>query len=202
MTEITTLTRDGSKVVLRIDSKLNTTTPWYALEWPAASENNAELLRAQLERVVSEELVEIRKKAYAWLQQALGLLPHECHLGMFEPDQCAKVLRVLKGLPATGAVYVDFLVQHGFRFGGVAVTSCHLFTDTINLEPLHAIAAKIGMKPSWFDNRTGFPHYDLVESKRKLACIAGAVPLDTRSAFIRVYRPVRALCNLWTRPKE
>lgn len=48
----------------------------------------------------------------------------------------------------------------------------HMWAD--ELEELHILAAKIGMKKSWFQDRPGFPHYDLVPTKRRLALNLGA----------------------------
>lgn len=75
-------------------------------------------------------------------------------------------------------VYVDPIVNWGgsrtFRWKN----SCHMYADT--LEELNAMADKIGVKRSWIqDNRPGrLVHYDLVESKRKLAVKHGAVEHD------------------------
>jgi len=50
---------------------------------------------------------------------------------------------------------------------------CHMWSD--DLEALHEMAAKIGMKREWFQNRAGFPHYDLVPTRRAKALEFGAV---------------------------
>ena len=55
---------------------------------------------------------------------------------------------------------------------------CHLWpaeTTPEGLQELHEIALAIGLKRCWFQNRPGFPHYDLVASKRKLAIEQGAI---------------------------
>jgi hypothetical protein len=44
---------------------------------------------------------------------------------------------------------------------------CHLWSEDV--EALHELAVKIGLKRAWFQNRPDFPHYDLVPSKRVLA---------------------------------
>lgn len=49
---------------------------------------------------------------------------------------------------------------------------CHLWADSE--EELHTMAQRLGMRRSWFQNRPGFPHYDLVPSKRALALRLGA----------------------------
>lgn len=50
---------------------------------------------------------------------------------------------------------------------------CHMWSE--NLDALHAMAHKIGMRREWFQDRPGFPHYDLVPSRRKAAVKLGAV---------------------------
>jgi hypothetical protein len=55
---------------------------------------------------------------------------------------------------------------------------CHLWTEPGNpeaLEALHRLAAKIGLRREWFQDRKGFPHYDLTPGKRALALKHGAV---------------------------
>jgi hypothetical protein len=37
-----------------------------------------------------------RKRAYAWLAKAMGLSPAECHIGMFDEAQCARVVELCR----------------------------------------------------------------------------------------------------------
>lgn len=53
---------------------------------------------------------------------------------------------------------------------------CHLWADTH--EELHAMARKIGMKRAWFQDRKGFPHYDLVPGRRAAALKVGATEIN------------------------
>jgi hypothetical protein len=46
------------------------------------------------------------------------------------------------------------------------------------LDELHKFAEGIGLKREWFQNRRGYPHYDLVASVRRRAVAAGAVELS------------------------
>lgn len=60
---------------------------------------------------------------------------------------------------------------------------CHLWChpDTpAEREKLHAIAEAIGLRRSYFQDRDGFPHYDLVPGKRRMALQSGAVFKDLR----------------------
>lgn len=73
-------------------------------------------------------------------------------------------------------VYVDRLESYTDPKGvakWVGRSWCHLYADS--QEELHELAQRIGLKRAWFQDRTGFPHYDLVASKRELALKAGAV---------------------------
>jgi hypothetical protein len=54
---------------------------------------------------------------------------------------------------------------------------CHMWPATgvaDGLQALHAMAQKIGMKREWFQNKEGFPHYDLTPNKRRMALQSGA----------------------------
>ena len=77
-------------------------------------------------------------------------------------------------------VYVDPLFETGKYWAGPrsGTQACHLRADT--LEELHEFAAKIGMRPEWFQDKPGQPHYDLTETRRALAISRGAIPLSRR----------------------
>lgn len=78
------------------------------------------------------------------------------------------------------SVYVDPIAEHGGSATFRWTRSCHLYADT--LEELHAMAHAIGMKREWFQNRAGFPHYDLVPAKRIRAVELGAIEHDRYQA--------------------
>jgi hypothetical protein len=61
---------------------------------------------------------------------------------------------------------------------------CHLISDTDDLDKaeLHAFALKIGLRRQWFQGN----HYDLTESKRKLAVIFGAREASSRKEFVSI----------------
>ncbi len=58
---------------------------------------------------------------------------------------------------------------------------CHMWCDPGDEEKLHEIATKIGLRRAWFQNKPGFPHYDLVPSKRAAAIREGAVATTIRA---------------------
>ncbi len=89
-------------------------------------------------------------------------------------------------------VYVDNLRNYGWVVHGEVTPSCHMFTDAIDLTELHAIAAQIGMRREWFQNKTVAPHYDLKPDFREAAIRAGALAVDRRSAAL-IWRARRAL---------
>ena len=88
-------------------------------------------------------------------------------------------------------VYVDRLAEWGWKPQGVAVPSCHLFTDSLDLAELHDIAARIGMRRVWFHNKESAPHYDLTAERRSAAVALGAIELDWPNS-VRVWKARRA----------
>jgi len=91
------------------------------------------------------------------------------------------------------SVYVDGLIIWGgddaprcFR----NKPSCHMFADT--LEELHSLAAQIGLKSSWFQDNKRLQHYDLTESKRKLAVRYGAIEVTDRTKLVELWQKLRA----------
>ncbi|PZR54612.1 MAG: DUF4031 domain-containing protein [Stutzerimonas stutzeri] len=89
-------------------------------------------------------------------------------------------------------VYVDPLAHWGWVMRGRVVQSCHLFTDTLELDALHDLAARIGMKRGWFQDKASAPHYDLTPSRCAAAIAAGAVQVD-RHAAVAIWRQRRVL---------
>lgn len=79
-------------------------------------------------------------------------------------------------------VYVDALRDWGWKLG----PSCHLMADSA--EELHAFAARLGLRRSWFQTSSSAPHYDLVASKRKLAVELGAVEWTDREMVAHMKR--------------
>ncbi len=71
-------------------------------------------------------------------------------------------------------IYVDELKDNLWKLRGRYVKNCHMFSD-ISIKELLEFAEKIGMKKNWIQkSRTGFIHFDLVESRRKRAIEMGA----------------------------
>ncbi len=81
-------------------------------------------------------------------------------------------------------IYVDELMNWGWRMRGRTVASCHLFTDSVDLEELHAFAERLGMKRAWFQPHRIAPHYDLTKSRRDAAITFGAIALRRREASL------------------
>lgn len=85
-------------------------------------------------------------------------------------------------------VYVDSLMNHGWKMRGHSVKNCHMFTDG-NIEELHQMAEAIGMKRSWFQDKR-IPHYDLREVRRNDAIKNGAVEVNRREA-VTIWRNMK-----------
>lgn len=47
-----------------------------------------------------------------------------------------------------------------------------------DLDELHAMAARLGLKRAWFQGQSTFAHYDLTSSKRTLALAAGVTEIE------------------------
>lgn len=92
------------------------------------------------------------------------------------------------------SVYVDPIFQlssrdpQAFKLGKrTGHKWCHMFCDPISIGNLHMVASRIGMRLQWFQNKPGFPHYDLTPSKRVLAVNMGVKEL-TREEFAEFIR--------------
>ena len=66
------------------------------------------------------------------------------------------------------AVYVDDLSQ----YPGQRVLWSHLWADSV--EELQHFAQANGLKAAWFQDRPGFPHYDVQHRFRTKALVWGA----------------------------
>lgn len=98
-------------------------------------------------------------------------------------------------------VYVDELMNFGWKLRGVEVASCHLFTDHVDLGELHQLAERIGMRRAWFQTSRTAPHYDLTAGRRRAAIDAGAVPVDRRQASA-IWRTRREALSTTPQPTQ
>lgn len=64
---------------------------------------------------------------------------------------------------------------------------CHMWADTP--EELHALAARIGLRRSWFQEHSRLPHYDLTPGRRRAALAAGAIEMSVVEWRKRVQHP-------------
>lgn len=83
-------------------------------------------------------------------------------------------------------VYVDPLMNHGWKLRGHRQKNCHMFSDNKDLTELHDMAYNIGMKRSWFQDKR-VPHYDLTPKRREKALQLGAVELSRKEA-VKIWR--------------
>jgi hypothetical protein len=80
-------------------------------------------------------------------------------------------------------VYVDDWRQQA-TVGRISARWSHMFVAPDgDLADLHAMAARIGLRRSWFQAK-GWPrdHYDVTDARRERAIAAGAVPVSWREA--------------------
>lgn len=71
------------------------------------------------------------------------------------------------------SIYVD----HLFTWPGKRGQWCHMMTDG-DVQELHEMAQRIGIKRHWFQNKKRFPHYDLRPVQREFAIKAGAIEVS------------------------
>ncbi|MCC5613255.1 DUF4031 domain-containing protein [Nostoc sp. CHAB 5834] len=79
-------------------------------------------------------------------------------------------------------VYVDALMDWGWKLRGHMTKSCHMFSVSTDLEELHQVAQKIGMKREWFQPHRVAPHYDLNPARRADALKLGVVELGRKES--------------------
>lgn len=95
-------------------------------------------------------------------------------------------------------IYVD-TAMIAARVGRHDSRWCHLLSDQIDPAELHAFAARIGLRRSYFQpGKLGTrpdpagDHYDVTEPKRRQAIRGGAVEID-RDGLLRLMRHRRAI---------
>ena len=78
------------------------------------------------------------------------------------------------------------LIDEPFDYRGDGVLWCHMVSDA-SLDELHAFAAKLGLKRSWFQPcpPKAVPHYDLKGGKIAKAKQLGAEQVTRKEGLIR-----------------
>lgn len=66
---------------------------------------------------------------------------------------------------------------------------CHMLSP--DLDELHAMAAKLGLKREWFQGDASTPHYDVNLTVRAKALELGAVEIDRRQT-VALIKQIRA----------
>ena len=87
-------------------------------------------------------------------------------------------------------IYVDTLLPCLRTKKWIYDKSCHLFADTVT--ELNIFAQSIGLKLSWLQGHTHFPHYDLTSNMRTKAISNGAHEVGARfvADFIKTLKGV------------
>jgi hypothetical protein len=76
---------------------------------------------------------------------------------------------------------------------------CHLVADTP--DELHRFARKLGLKPSWFQVDSVYPHYDVTASIREKALQLGAVDSD-RATIIACAKRLKKRIEIESRQEQ
>lgn len=74
------------------------------------------------------------------------------------------------------SVYVDPLFGTARTRRWPYDVACHMTADSF--DELHAFAARIGLKHSWFQADSSLPHYDLTPGVRARAVRLGAIEIS------------------------
>jgi hypothetical protein len=82
-------------------------------------------------------------------------------------------------------VYVDDLKIRTARYP--RARWAHMMTDG-DIEELHQMASRIGMKREWFQDHPIHPHYDVTQGRRIIAIKNGAVPISAQEIVRRCSR--------------
>lgn len=93
------------------------------------------------------------------------------------------------------SVYVDGATNEYGR-----MRMCHMIADS--LDELLGMADQIGVARKWFQASppSSFPHFDIAQSKKRLALQAGAVECSRR-VFVEHMRRIRAAFTIDTAGK-
>lgn len=87
-------------------------------------------------------------------------------------------------------IYIDSIHQYPTHLRNKSW--CHMMVGADDdLAELHAMADELGLKQLWFQDKPGFPHYDLTPTKRTLAIKLGAIPVDSTELVRKCKRPFR-----------
>lgn len=81
------------------------------------------------------------------------------------------------------AVYVDSLCYYGGTGFFKDKQTCHLLADTKE-ELVDFAVNSLGMNPRWLQD-TRVPHFDLVESRRRMAVENGAIELSRKDEKLK-----------------
>lgn len=69
---------------------------------------------------------------------------------------------------------------------------CHMVAIPIaDIDNLHLIANKIGLKREWYQSSAKIPHYDVVKNKIKKAIKLGVIEVSTRELIKLVRKNIK-----------
>lgn len=90
--------------------------------------------------------------------------------------------------------YPDSMIReaHTRRHGNLW---SHMITDQADLTELHEMALRLGLRRRYFQDKPGFPHYDLIPRKVDLAVKYGAVMVAQTAALVRIRQALNPIVS-------
>ena len=76
-----------------------------------------------------------------------------------------------------------FVGTFEYDFRGMVMS--HMASPDLDL--LHQMADELGLKRAWFQDKEGYPHYDVSKSKKQQAIKLGATEINDRELIIICY---------------
>lgn len=96
-------------------------------------------------------------------------------------------------------IYVDDM-RFKKKVGRYYAKWSHLAAIPFNDKELFKFAKKIDLKNEWFQDKPGFPHFDVTERMRQKAIKHGAIPVNIRELhrLVKEYRmSLKPSCDCW-----
>lgn len=97
--------------------------------------------------------------------------------------------------PPSDPRLIEISARNGHRWS-------HMWTDPGSEMQLHRVARALTLRAAWFQDKPGFPHYEVVAGRYDDAVAAGAVPTNLREWLAHRRQCLRAQLNRMIREDE